>query len=93
MSLRGRNPVRSNSPVEGPRLVVTAVRQLVQADAPLTLLVTAQRQLLYAWRATQRDLRMPEGEPQLDVIRLLPPRLSAVASHALHVALRTRSCG
>jgi two-component system CheB/CheR fusion protein len=33
---------------------------------------------------------MPEGEPQLDVMRLLPPRLSAVASHALHVALRSR---
>ena len=91
VSLRGRNPVRSNTPPEGPRLVDTAIRQLVQAYAPLTLLVTAQRQLLHAWGATQRYLRMPEGEPQLDVIRLLPPRLGAVASHALHVALRTRS--
>lgn len=91
VALRGRNPVRSNSPAEGPRLVDTAMRQLVQAYAPLTLLVTAQRQLLHAWGPTQRYLRMPEGEPQLDVIRLLPPRLGAVASHALHVALRTRS--
>ncbi|GCL64590.1 chemotaxis protein CheB [Pseudaquabacterium pictum] len=91
VSLRGRSPVRSHAPAEGPRLVDTAVRQLVQAYAPLTLLVTAQRQLLHAWGPTQRFLRMPEGEPQLDVIRLLPPRLGAVASHALHVALRSRS--
>jgi two-component system CheB/CheR fusion protein len=91
VSLRGRNPVRSIGPTEGPRLVDTAVRQLVQAYAPLTLLVTAQRQLLHAWGPTQRYLRMPEGEPQLDVIRLLPPRLAAVASHALHVALRSRA--
>ena len=91
VSLRGRNPVRSNSPAEGPRLVDIAVRQLVQSYAPLTMLVTAQRQLLHAWGATQRYLRMPEGEPQLDVMRLLPAKLSGVASHALHVALRTRS--
>ena len=91
VSLRGRHPVRSHTPAEGPRLVDTAVRQLVQAYAPLTLLVTAQRQLLHAWGPTQRFLRMPEGEPQLDVIRLLPPRLAAVASHALHVAQRSRS--
>jgi two-component system CheB/CheR fusion protein len=91
MALRGRSPVRSNGPAEGPRLVDTAVRQLVQAYAPLTLLVTAQRQLLHAWGPTQRFLRMPEGEPQLDVIRLLPPRLGAVASHALQVALRNRT--
>jgi two-component system CheB/CheR fusion protein len=91
VSLRGRNPVRSPGPAEGPRLVDGAVRQLVQAYAPLTLLVTAQRQLLHAWGPTQHFLRMPEGEPQLDVIRLLPPRLGAVASHALHVALRART--
>ena len=91
VSLRARHPLRSNGPAEGPRLVDTAVRQLVQAYAPLTLLVTAQRQLLHAWGPTQRFLRMPEGEPQLDVIRLLPPRLGAVASHALHVALRSRA--
>lgn len=91
VTLRGRAPVRGNSPGDGPRLVDSAVRQLVQAYAPLTLLVTAQRQLLHAWGPTQRFLRMPEGEPQLDVIRLLPPRLGAVAGHALHVALRNRS--
>ena len=91
LALRARGPVRAAGSVEGPRLVDSAVRQLVQAYAPLTLLVTAQRQLLHAWGPTQSYLRMPEGEPQLDVIRLLPPRLGAVASHALHVALRSRS--
>lgn len=91
VTLRGRTPVRSHDPGDGPRLVDSAVRQLVQAYAPLTLLVTAQRQLLHAWGPTQRFLRLPEGEPQLDVIRLLPPRLGAVAGHALHVALRNRS--
>lgn len=91
VSLRARHPVRVHGPVEGPRLVDNAVRQLVQAYAPLTLLVTPQRQLLHAWGATQRYLRMPEGEPQLDVIRLLPPRLGAVASHALHAAVRSKA--
>lgn len=89
VALRGRPVARSGAPAEGPRLVDAALRQLVMAYAPVTLLVTAQRQLLHAWGPTQRFLRMPEGEPQLDVIRLLAPRLGAVASHALHVALRS----
>ncbi|OYV00395.1 MAG: chemotaxis protein CheR, partial [Burkholderiales bacterium PBB5] len=76
--------------VGNPRLLDTAQRQLMQAYVPLSLLVTAQRQLLHAWGPTQRYLRMPEGEPQLDAIRLLPPRLGAVAGHALHAALRER---
>ena len=72
------------------QLTDSAQRLLLQSYAPLSLLVTAQRQLLHAWGPTQRFLRLPEGEPHLDAIRLLPPRLGAVASHALHCAVRER---
>jgi two-component system CheB/CheR fusion protein len=63
---------------------------LMQAYAPLSLLVGAGRQLLHAWGPTQRYLRMPQGQANLDAIRLLPPRLGAVAGQALQAALRDR---
>jgi len=84
---RGARVVDAALPLQT-RLVDAAQRQLMQNYAPLSLLVTAQRQLLHTWGPTQRYLRMPEGEPVLDAIRLLPPRLGAVASHSLHCALR-----
>ena len=92
-SLREHAVLRPSRPgrLDGPRLVDLAVQQLVQAYVPLTLLVTAQRQLLHAWGDTQRFLRLPEGEPQLDVMRLLPARLAAVASHGFHNVLRIGS--
>lgn len=72
------------------RLVDAASRHLIQAYAPLGLLMTLQRRLLHAWGPTQRYLRLEQGEPQLDAIRLLPAALGAVVAHTLQVAVRER---
>jgi len=90
-ALRGRLPERGAARLPSVAAVDVAQRQLAQAYLPPSLLVTAQRQLLNAWGATERYLRMPQGQANLDAIRLLPPRLGAVVGHALQRALRDRS--
>jgi two-component system CheB/CheR fusion protein len=90
LSLRGRGAARSLPVAQLPSSVEAGQRELVQAYVPLSLLVTGQRQLLHAWGPTERYLRLPQGQPNLDVLRLLPQRLGAVAGHALHCALRDR---
>ncbi|MCU0922546.1 MAG: PAS domain-containing protein, partial [Burkholderiaceae bacterium] len=67
-----------------------ALQALLGAYLPVSLLITPQRQLLHAWGPTERFLRMPGGQPNLDAIRMLPPRLGAVVSHAMQRALRER---
>jgi two-component system CheB/CheR fusion protein len=88
VALRGRSqPVAAGTPPVQP-LVELACTQLVQAYAPLSLLISGQRRLLHAWGPTQRFLRVPEGEARLDAVHLLPPQIGAVASHAMHAAQR-----
>jgi len=88
LSLRSMAGRREPGPAPLASTVDAGQRALVQAYVPLSLLVTPQRQLLHAWGPTDRFLRLPQGQPNLDVIRLLPQRLGTVASHALHCALR-----
>jgi len=73
-----------------PSVVDQGLAALVGEYVPVSLLVSAQRQLLHAWGATERYLAMPQGQANLDVIRLLPPRLGAVVGHAMQRALRER---
>ena len=89
-TLRNRSADRQADLVAAPSTVDAGLRDLVQAYLPLSMLVTSQRQLVHAWGPTERYLRLPQGQPNLDVIRLLPERLGAVASHALHGAMRDR---
>lgn len=77
---------RGSTPRSG--LVERATSQLLQAYVPVSLLITPQRQLLHAWGPTERWLRMPSGQPNLDVIRMLPPRLGALVGHLLQRAAR-----
>jgi two-component system, chemotaxis family, CheB/CheR fusion protein len=70
--------------------VDTGMRALVEAYVPVTLLINAQRQLVHAWGRTERYLRLSSGQPNLDVMRLLPPRLGAVIGNALQHALREK---
>ena len=89
LAMRGRSPPPP-PPSSNEQMVDAALAQLVQAYAPLSLLVGPQRQLIHAWGPTQRFLRVPEGAARLDAIRLLPERLAAVAGHALLCAQRER---
>jgi two-component system, chemotaxis family, CheB/CheR fusion protein len=66
------------------------MRALVEAYVPVTLLINAQRQLVHAWGRTERYLRLSSGQPNLDVMRLLPPRLGAVIGNALQHVLREK---
>jgi two-component system CheB/CheR fusion protein len=70
--------------------VEIGLRTLVEAYVPATLLINAQRQLMHAWGPTERYLRLSSGQPNLDVMRLLPSRLSAVLGNALQHALREK---
>lgn len=88
LGLRHHSVLRAAPTTAVPTAVETGERRLLQAYVPLSLLVTPQRQLLHAWGPTERYLRLPQGQPNLDVLRLLPPRLGTVAGHALHTALR-----
>lgn len=89
--LRGRGvPERGSVRAPTTTAVDAGLRELVQHYMPLSLLVTAQRQLLHAWGPTERYLRMPQGQANLDAIRLLQPRLGAVVGHSLQRALRER---
>jgi two-component system CheB/CheR fusion protein len=88
MTLRHRGLPRALPTPLVASTVDTGERLLLQAYVPLSLLVTPQRQLLHAWGPTERFLRLPQGQPNLDVLRLLPPRLGSVAGHALSAALR-----
>ncbi|MDT7834005.1 CheR family methyltransferase [Aquabacterium sp. OR-4] len=70
--------------------VDAALALLLDEYVPVSLLITAQRQLLHAWGPTERYLRVPRGQPNLDAIRMLPPRLGAVVGHAMQRALHDR---
>jgi two-component system CheB/CheR fusion protein len=88
--VRGRptDPVAVRAPVAG--LVEAAQQALMQGYVPLSLLLTPQRQLIHAWGHTERYLRMPGGQPNLDVMRMLPSRLGAAVGQALHQVARVR---
>ena len=73
-----------------PPLVERSAQQLMSDYVPLSLLVNEQRQLLHAWGPTRRWLRLPEGQPGLDAIRLMPPAIGLLAVHALRVVLLER---
>ncbi|MBL8330080.1 MAG: PAS domain-containing protein [Rubrivivax sp.] len=73
-----------------PSMVDEGLRSLVQAYVPLTLLVSPSRQLLHAWGPTERYLRVPAGQANLDALRLLPPRLAGVVGYAITQALQQR---
>lgn len=81
---------RSNSTGVTASAVEIGLRTLVEAYVPVSLLINAQRQLMHAWGPTERYLRLSSGQPNLDVMRLLPPRLGAVLGNALQHALREK---
>jgi two-component system, chemotaxis family, CheB/CheR fusion protein len=87
-------PLRARRPTllapTGPSLVDQGLLALTQSYVPASLLVNAQRQLLHAWGPTERYLRLPAGQAQLDAVRLLPPRLGAVVAHAITQVVRSR---
>lgn len=87
-----RQRVNDRGPLRGAVVssVDGALQALLGAYVPVSLLITPQRQLLHAWGATERFLRMPGGQPNLDAIRMLPPRLGAVVGHAMQRSLRER---
>lgn len=83
-------PTRSDprhAPDQNRPLMEAARKHILQAHAPLSLLLSPQRVLLHAWGPADRFLRLGDGEPRLDAIGLLPDRLAAVAGHAFHAAL------
>jgi two-component system CheB/CheR fusion protein len=90
VSARARHAVDPQGAIQPPSLVEEGTRQLLTQYVPLTLLVSPSRQLLHAWGPTERFLRVPEGQVNLDVTRLLPDRLSGIAGHALSVVIRQR---
>ena len=90
LALRGRAGPAATGPAATQPMVEAAWTRLLQAYAPLSLLVTAQRQLVHAWGPTHRFLRLPEGEARLDAIRMLPGDIGPVAAHAMLGALRER---
>jgi len=69
-------------------VVEQGVQTLLQAYVPLTMLLGQDRQLLHAWGATERWLRLPAGQASLDVLRMLPSSVAVVVGHALSTALR-----
>jgi two-component system CheB/CheR fusion protein len=89
-AFRARHAVDPQGASQPPSLVDEGTRELLTRYVPLTLLVSPSRQLLHAWGPTERYLRVPEGQANLDVTRLLPDRLSGIAGHALSVVIRQR---
>jgi two-component system CheB/CheR fusion protein len=90
MVIRGRHGQEPAATGQPPSLVDEGTRELLSRYAPLTLLVSPSRQLLHAWGPTERYLRVPAGQVNLDVTRLLPERLSGVAGHTLSAVTRQR---
>jgi two-component system CheB/CheR fusion protein len=72
----------------GASAVEAGQRALVEAYLPLSMLVTAHRQMVHAWGPTERYLRVPAGQANLDALRMLPPRLASVAGHVMQRVLR-----
>ncbi len=91
VSFRPRHAAEPGRAAQPPSLVEEGTRQLLNQYVPLTLLVSPSRQLLHAWGPTERYLRVPEGQMNLDVTRLLPDRLAGLAGHALTVVIRQRT--
>jgi two-component system, chemotaxis family, CheB/CheR fusion protein len=82
---------RAGSAAAAVSAVDLGLRTLVTAYVPVTLLINPHRQLMHAWGSTERYLRLSSGQPNLDVMRLLPPRLGAVLGNALQHALREKA--
>jgi two-component system CheB/CheR fusion protein len=77
--LPGQRPaVLRGAVAEGPS--DAALRALVRAYVPPTLLVGPQRELLHVFGLAQRWVQIREGESTLDVLKLLPPELSWAAA-------------
>ena len=78
--LQGQRASGLRGPAAADAAGEAALRGLVQAYVPPTLLIGAQRELLHVFGAAQRWLQIREGEPTLDVLKLLPPELSWAAA-------------
>lgn len=87
---RSRGATALMAAQQPPSLVEQGQMLLAQAYMPVSLLVNAQRQLLHAWGATERFLRLPPGQVQLDVVRLLPANLGAAVANAISQSVRER---
>jgi two-component system CheB/CheR fusion protein len=74
----------SHDEVERP--VDAGARQLAQRYVPPTLLIGPQRELLHVYGDTLGVLRLAEGQPTLDVLRLMPRELSWAAALVLQAA-------
>ena len=82
-------PLRAESAGSASMTVVDRSALMLMSDyVPLSLLINEHRQLLHAWGPTRRWLRMPEGSPGLDAIRLLPPTLGLVTMHAVRTVIQ-----
>lgn len=90
MAMRSRDPGEPIIAAQPTSLVDEGTRVLLNRYVPLTLLVSPGRMLLHAWGPTERYLRVPEGQANLEVTRLLPDRLSGIVGHALSVVTRQR---
>jgi two-component system, chemotaxis family, CheB/CheR fusion protein len=72
-------------------LAIDAGQQLLLDDyAPPSLLVNAKHELLHVFGAAQRYLVFPPGNVSLELIRLLPSRMSPIAVALLHKASKER---
>ncbi|WP_158219792.1 CheR family methyltransferase [Ideonella sp. A 288] len=87
-ALRSRSTKVAVSSPSGDGVVEAAGQCLMRDYVPASLLVNAQRQIVHAWGPTQTYLRVQEGGVTMDALRLMPPRLAAVAGHALNVVMK-----
>jgi two-component system CheB/CheR fusion protein len=69
-------------------LIDAGQAQLLRSYAPTTLLVGRERELIHVFGDAQSLLRFGEGHASLDVVRLLPDRLSTAAAALLHASER-----
>lgn len=71
-------------------VVSEARRQLVKEYVPITFLVNARRELVHTFGDSRHLLELPEGQPTLDISRMLNGQLGTSVSAALH---RTQASG
>lgn len=63
-------------------------RQLIRNHVPPTVVINAQFRILYTQGAVDSILRLPEGTPNLDVLKMVSRDLSLAISTAANQALR-----